>query len=145
MLSPARSMRRPMKPDDIKHSRTLKERQFLIQVFYEGPWDRISCFCLGIYQDNRDELRWEMPDNPTGWLKLMSWLANYCDQRDQLWRYKYAVRKRTPRKVWRRGADTGRVQDAPATGEANSPATGGGVSLRVCRLDFPEQADSSDH
>lgn len=77
-------------------------RKLLISVYYEGPWEYLSTFCLGIHRDNRDELRWDIPANATGWRAALGNLANWAESRDQRWRNKYAVRGGFPPDRWKR-------------------------------------------
>lgn len=81
---------------------TTTDRLFLVTVFYESPWERLSTFLLGVHRDNRDAVRWRIPDNPRGWRKTLLLAGNWADERDRRWRFKYAVQNRNPRKCWRR-------------------------------------------
>jgi hypothetical protein len=85
-----------------KPKRKFTDQMFLMQIFYEGPWARLEAFFLGLYQDNRDEVRWTIPVNPKGWRKGMNRLADWAEQRDMIWRAKYAIRNRNPPERWKR-------------------------------------------
>ena len=87
------------KPDP---HRTLRDKMFLMQIFYEGPWARLEAFCLGLYQDNRDEVRWAISSDPRGWKKIMLKVADWAERRDTLWRAKYAIRRKNPPDRWKR-------------------------------------------
>jgi hypothetical protein len=80
----------------------LEKRRFRITVFYEGPWARLSNFCMGLYHDNRDEVRWEIPVHPAGWRKLLALIADWAEARDHAWRERYAFKGRNPPDRWRR-------------------------------------------
>jgi hypothetical protein len=79
---------------------TVKDRNFLIMIFYEGPWERLSSLFVGLRKDCT--LRWIIPENPVGWRKALGKLAAWTEQRDSLWRAKYAVKRRNPHKRWKR-------------------------------------------
>jgi hypothetical protein len=81
---------------------SLKDRQFWITIFYEGPWERLSTFLLGVRRDGREEFRWIIGCDPKGWKKVLDSLANWADEHDQRWRFKYAVQNRNPPKFWSR-------------------------------------------
>ena len=82
--------------------RPTRDRRLLITVFYEGPWARLMNFCMGIYHDNRDELRWEIPDNPTGWKGALNRIAAWAERRDHAWIEHYAFKGKNPPERWRR-------------------------------------------
>lgn len=81
---------------------TFRDRNLLISVLYEGPWDHLAMFCLGIHRDNRDEVRWNIPMEPTGWRWVLGKLAEWAEKRDQIWRAKYAIKHRNPPERWKR-------------------------------------------
>jgi hypothetical protein len=78
----------------------VKNRRFLLVVFYEGPWDRLQAFCYGIRKDG--SLRYEIPLNPRGWRRLLGEIGAWADRRDVRWREKYAVSGKMPHPRWRR-------------------------------------------
>lgn len=82
--------------------RSPRDRRLLITIFYEGPWSKLENFCLGIHRDNRDELRWEIPENPSGWRKRLSAMADWAETRDHLWVERYARSGKNPPDRWRR-------------------------------------------
>ena len=77
-------------------------RRLMISVFYLGPWARLSNFCMGLYPDDRDGLRWEIPMHPTGWRKLLGDIADWAERRDNLWVERYAYKGKKPSARWRR-------------------------------------------
>ena len=87
--------------------RTFKDRALLIAIFYESPWERLSTFLLGVYRDGREEYRWIIPEHPAGWWKVLLAIATRAEQRDVIWRAKYAVRNRNPPARWKRGTGNG--------------------------------------
>lgn len=87
--------------------RTFKDRALLIVIFYDGPWERLSTFLLGVYRDGREEYRWIIPEHPAGWRKVLLAIATRAEQRDVIWRTKYAVRNRNPPARWKRGTGNG--------------------------------------
>ena len=83
--------------------RPIRDMRLLINVFYEGPWARLANFCLGLYRDNRDETRWDIPMNPSGWKRVLSAVAIWAERRDHAWIERYAFKGKNPPKRWRRG------------------------------------------
>ena len=76
------------------------QRNLLLMIFYEGPWEKLYGFCYGMRRDFT--LRWEMPDKPKGPWKLLQALATYFEYRDAIWRYKYNWRRKNPPALWKR-------------------------------------------
>jgi hypothetical protein len=87
--------------EDLSRRTTFKDRNFLLMIFYSGPWERVSNFVIGV-RPGSDKLRWEIPENPAGWKALASRIATWAEQRDALWRAKYAIRNRKPHRRWKR-------------------------------------------
>jgi hypothetical protein len=77
-------------------------KRLMIAVYYEGPWERVSAFFLGIHRDNRDELRWEIPENPRGWRWLFGEIADWADRRNYAWRNRIVSKGKMPRERWKR-------------------------------------------
>lgn len=82
--------------------RTFKERNFLLVVFYEGPWERLESLCMGHRRDPNAPLRWEIPEKPKGWKWVLNKIACWAEQRDAIWRAKYAIKRKVPHKRWSR-------------------------------------------
>lgn len=82
---------------------TQKDQAFLITLKYEGPWERLMCFCYGIRRAD-NSIRWDIPENPRGWRLVMGWLGDFCDKRDMKWRDRRAKRGTRPRARWKRSA-----------------------------------------
>jgi hypothetical protein len=82
--------------------RPIRDRRLLITVFYDGPWSKLETFCLGIHRDNRDETRWSIPMDPTGWRRLLGAIADWAERRDHAWIERYAFRGVNPPERWRR-------------------------------------------
>lgn len=84
-----------------------RHRIFMINVFYEGPWERLCNFCWGIKKgkgEEDDSFRWTIGRNPRGWRRLLKVIADWAEERDQIWAAKYAIRKADPPKRWKRRA-----------------------------------------
>ncbi len=72
----------------------------LFWIDYESPWERLAYMVSGIRRDNT--LRFEIPENPTGWRKVLDRLADFCDDRDRAWRERHLAKHTRPRAMWRR-------------------------------------------
>jgi hypothetical protein len=81
---------------------TPRDRRLFITVFYESPWIRLAYFCWGIHRDGRDELRWEIDDNSTGWKKALGCIAIWAERRDHAWIERYAFKGKNPPRRWRK-------------------------------------------
>jgi hypothetical protein len=81
--------------------RSPRDRRLLITVFYESPWSRLGSFCMGVRKDC--SLRWEIPDNATGWRRPLERIAMWAEKRDRAWIERYALKGVNPPKRWRRG------------------------------------------
>jgi hypothetical protein len=85
--------------------KSFKDRNFLLMIFYEGPWEKLCNFCWGIRKgkdEDDDSFRWVIGRNPRGWKKIMQVIANWAERRDMMWRAKYAIRRKDPPKRWKR-------------------------------------------
>lgn len=80
--------------------RSFADRNLLVMIYYEGPWEKLGNFAMGLREDNT--LRWEIPADPTGWRKALGDFADWAERRDALWRAKYVIRRKNPRKRWER-------------------------------------------
>ncbi len=84
-----------MPPGLLEGTSEVRERAFLISIFWKGPWERVAGMLWAI---NGDEIRRVVPDG-----SLRDRLACWCDYRDRIWTYKHALRNRTPGLRWQRG------------------------------------------
>ncbi len=85
----------------IKRHRKFDDRMFLLAIFYQGPWDRLSNWCYGI-RKGTDKFRWDIPEHPRGVKWVLMRVGDWAEQRDRIWRAKFAVRGKDPRKIWNR-------------------------------------------
>ena len=101
---------------ELTRRQTFRERNFLLMVFYAGPWEHVANFVMGI-RPGSDRLRWEIPARPTGLLRVADRVGRWAEQRDAIWRAKYAIRNRKPHRRWMRGERVDRagrdLQDPP--------------------------------
>jgi hypothetical protein len=83
---------------------TFHDRNLLMLVFYEGPWEKLMNFCWGIRKGDGDteEWRWVIGLRPKGWKWVLYKIANWAERRDMLWRAKYIVRRKNPPDRWKR-------------------------------------------
>ena len=80
--------------------RNFEDEMFLIAIWYEGPWAKMSNGCYGLKKDGT--LLWDIPANPKGLRWALARLAKWADERDRLWRAKYALKRKDPPRVWKR-------------------------------------------
>jgi len=78
-----------------------QDRILLLTIFFEGPWDRLSNWCYGL-RKGTEELRWEIPEHPRGVKWVLKSVGDWAEQRDQLWKTKYAIKRKEPSKIWSR-------------------------------------------
>lgn len=81
-------------------NQNFKDRNFLLIIFYQGPWERLSNFCYGIRSDTT--LRWDVPDNPKGWRRWLAKIGDWAERRDAIWRAKLVIKRKEPDKRWSR-------------------------------------------
>lgn len=75
---------------------TVKDKLFLLAVFYVGPWERLERVVLGVRK--KGGLRWEVGSGDTPAGRLADWL----DRRNLAWRRRHAERGTDPLWLWRR-------------------------------------------
>lgn len=80
-----------------------RDTSLMLMIFYEGPWERVSNLFIGLRKDG--SFRWNIPAGATGWRKAAEAVADWAETRDHIWRAKYAIRRKTPHKVWKRRPD----------------------------------------
>lgn len=76
------------------------DKRLIMAIFYEGPWDKLSGFFLGVRKDFT--LRWDIPLNPKGWRWALGKLAHWCERRDRAWQNTYIRSGKVPHKRWMR-------------------------------------------
>ena len=77
-----------------------KTIRLLLAMEYEGPWQRLEQFLLGINPKTL-ELRWEVGQSPWNPLGIA---AAFCGRRDRAWMNRWVARwpERTPNGRWSR-------------------------------------------
>lgn len=96
--------------DKIGFKRTsFKDRQFIVLIMYEGPWERLSGFCYGLRADGTQ--RWDVPRNPSGWKKYLARLGDWFNTRDMIWRAKYVCKRQMPPRRWERRVPSELIDD----------------------------------
>jgi hypothetical protein len=80
--------------------RDLNTAALYVAVMYEGPWEKIMCWSMGIDRKTC-ELKFEM--DPSRLLhRLRDRLGDFSERRDVAWRRRWAARDRMPPARWKR-------------------------------------------
>lgn len=74
----------------------IEKERLLIEVFYEGPWERVMNWLLGI-DPRTNELRWEVSDG-----SVLDRLSQMAENRHHRWINRYAARGQNPPDRWKR-------------------------------------------
>ena len=77
-----------------------RDRHFLIAIWYEGPWAKLSNWCYGIRKDGTQ--LWDLPAGSRGIRWLLAGIGLWADGRDRAWRLKYVMRRQNPPRIWKR-------------------------------------------
>lgn len=81
-------------------TRNIQDRRFLIAIWYEGPWAKLSNWCYGIRKEGT--LLWDIPAHPKGLKWVLAKIAAWADEHDLSWREKFVVRRKNPPRIWKR-------------------------------------------
>lgn len=82
--------------------RNTRAELFLIMIFFESPWERVSNFCWGLKRNG--DLRWRIEDDDRGWKYLLTKIGDWAERRDHAWRARYVLNGTKPHKRWARRA-----------------------------------------
>ena len=78
----------------------IRTRRLVLMIFYEGPWEKLSNFFIGMRRDTT--LRFEIPVDPKGWKWVALKLSCYFEKRDRDWRARYILSETKPSDRWKR-------------------------------------------
>lgn len=76
--------------------------RLLLMIMYQGPWERVSNFCYGLRRDPECTLRWDIPQDPTGWRWVMAKIGDWAEARDRKWQDRYKLGPGKPHDRWKR-------------------------------------------
>jgi hypothetical protein len=79
-------------------SRSEADARLLFTLKWQGPWERLMAFFLGVRQDN--SLRWSIK-NEDG---VLSRLSVWAERKDTAWKNRHLSRGTTPWPAWKRRA-----------------------------------------
>lgn len=85
----------------VKDDPGFANEMFLLAIFFDGPWAKLSNWCYGIRKGG-DELSWEIPEHPRGVKWVLAKVGDWAEVRDRAWREKFATRRKEPHDRWRR-------------------------------------------